>query len=117
MPINGADAAGPGAGASASFPLPPATPLVVSESLEATHPLPVRDGRVVGGEFDARVVEVMVDDLVAERLSGDRRVGEQGCGVAQRRGNPRHVALVRVALEQVGQLQLVVDAVETGGDE
>ena len=43
-------------------------------------------------ELDARVVEVVVDDLLAERLARHRAAGEQVAGVAQR---ARHARLVR----------------------
>ena len=61
-PINGADAAGTGTGASAPFPLPPVLPLVAagpsSESFEATHPLPVRDAWE-----DAQLAEAIAIEL------------------------------------------------------
>ena len=42
----------------------------VSESFKASHPLPVRHRGVVGRELDPRIVEVVVDHLVAERRRG-----------------------------------------------
>ena len=45
----------------------------LSESFEATHPLPIRHGGVVGLDLDARLVQVVVDHLVAEGRAGDRR--------------------------------------------
>src|SRR3954463_10807072 len=92
------------------------TPPEKSEPLEATDPLPIGDRRVERLELDARVVQVVLDDLGAERLLRDGRVGEQLGGVAQRRRPPRRVGAVGVALEDRLQLELVLDAVQATGD-
>src|SRR5690349_19392734 len=115
MPINGADAAGPLAGASAPSPLPLVVAMSGSESFEATHALPVGDGRVVGRELDARVVEVVLDDLVAERLARHGGLREQVGGLSQGRRHACDVALVGVPDEQVLGLELLLDAVQAGG--
>src|SRR6201999_1472289 len=81
------------------------------QPLEPAEALPVGDGGVERVELDAGVVEVVVDDLLAERLARDRALPEQLRGLAQRRRHARLVGEVRVAL--VGRLEreLVLDAV------
>src|SRR4051794_34905290 len=56
---------------------------VPSEPFEATHPLPIRHGGVEGLDFDARLVQVVVDHLVAEGGTGDGGLGEQFRGFAE----------------------------------
>src|ERR671937_908613 len=71
------------------------------ESFEAAKSLPVSDRRVVGLELDARIVEVVVDDLLAERVARDPARREEVARVAQRVGHLRAVGgLVGVALER-----------------
>ena len=89
----------------------------VSESFEATHPLPIRHGGVVGLDLDARLVEVVVDHLVAEGRARDRRLAEQLRRLAQRRRQLVHAGGVGVAGQRLGQLQFVLDAVEAAGDD
>src|SRR3954453_4462681 len=87
------------------------------EPLEATEALPVGDGRVEGRELDAGVVEVVRDDLLAERLARDGAGAEQLGGVAEGRRHARLVGEVGVALVGRLELELVVDAVQAAGDE
>src|SRR5687767_4136397 len=82
-----------------------------SQALEPPDALPVGDGGVEGLELDPGVVEVVVDDLLPERLTGDGGAGKRVARIAER---ARDVALVRrvgVALEGGLELQLVVDPV------
>src|SRR4051794_32122830 len=90
---------------------------LVSEPLETTDPLPIGDRRVEGLEFDARVVQVVLDALGAEALLGARRVGEQLGGIAQVRRNARGIRAISVSLEDRLELELVLDAVQAARDE
>ena len=59
---------------------------VASEPFETTDPLPVRHGGVVGLDLDPRLVEVVLDHVVAEGGAGDLRLFEQPSGLPQRGG-------------------------------
>src|SRR4051812_960846 len=86
----------------------PMTGLISLETLEAAELLPVSDRGLEGLELDPRPVEVVVDHVLAERLAGDRGVGEQ---VARRVDVVRNLGLVGVvgvALERRLELELVV---------
>src|SRR5881397_1159255 len=61
----------------------------------------------------ARVVEVVVDDLVTEQLPRDGAALELADRIAQRVREALRVGLVRVALERRFELELLLDAVET----
>src|ERR1044072_2591796 len=73
--------------------------VVPSDPLEVPLPFPVRDETVKERLLGARVVEVVVDDLVAERAAGHRPGLERGDCVPHRRWEPLRVGLVRVALQ------------------
>src|SRR3954471_6009097 len=88
-----------------------------SEPLETTDPLPIGDRRIEGLELDARVVQVVLDDRVAEGLLRHGRVGEQLGGVAEVRWNAWGIGAVGVALEDRLELELVLDAVQPARDE
>ena len=64
----------------------------------------------------ARVVQVVVDDLVAERLPRHRAVLERGDRLTQRVWETLRVRLVGVAFEWRRQLELVLDPVEAGDE-
>src|SRR5258708_23090966 len=78
------------------------------------HPLPLvaRDHLVEQTLLRARVVEVVIDDLVAEELPGDRPLLERRDRVAERVREAPHVGLVRVALERGPELELLLDPVQ-----
>src|SRR6185503_18407663 len=87
-----------------------------SEPFEATVQLPVGDGGLEGALLEARRVQVVVDDLVAERLARERRRLEAADGLVQARRHARQVGVVRVAFERRTQLELAVDPVQARGD-
>ena len=89
----------------------------LSEPFKATEPLPVGDCAVVGIELHARRVQVMVDDGLPEGLQGHLAVAEQRDRFAQRGRDPRAGRGVGVPAELRRELQLGVDAVQTGGYE
>src|SRR3954447_19390183 len=88
-----------------------------SEALEATDQLPVGDGGVVRVHLDLRRVQVVLDDVLAERGPGQLAAREGRGGFRQRGRHRAPVGVVGVADEGLFQLQLVLDAVETGGDQ
>ena len=83
------------------------------------HPLALvaGDDLVEEALLGARVVQVVVDDLVAERLAGDR-AEPRAPSIASRSvcGKRFGVRLVGVALERRRQLELVLDPVQPGGE-
>src|SRR5262245_14659008 len=87
-----------------------------SEPFEATVELPVGDGGLEGALLEARRVQVVVDDLVAERLARERRRLQAADRLVQAGRDARQVGVVRVARERRPELQPAVDAVETRGD-
>src|SRR3954454_7483754 len=87
-----------------------------SQALESPESLPVGHRGVVGGELHAGGVRVVVDHIVAEGLACRCAGLEQLAGVAQRRRHARLVGGVRVARERLLQRQLLLDAVQAGGD-
>src|SRR5215218_7871189 len=90
----------------------------ISQPFEAADALPVGDGCIVGGQLHVGHVEVVGDDVGAQRLAGDRALGEEAAGLAQR---ARHVLDVGrgvgVALADRWELDLLIDAVQARGDE
>ena len=68
------------------------------EALEATDALPVGNRCIESLQLDACVVQVVVDNVVAESLASKCRLREQLCCFAQCRGNAGLVAPVSVAL-------------------
>lgn len=89
---------------------PPTTPLEVALTL------PVGDEGVVQALLGARVVEVVVDDLVAEGATRHRSLLEGGDRFTHRRWEPVRIRLVGVALEARRELELLLDPVQAGGD-
>src|SRR5947208_11168877 len=79
------------------------------------HPLALvaGDDLVEEALLRARVVQVVVDDLVAEGGARHRPALEAVDRLAQRRREAFHVGLVRVALERGRQLEPVLDPVES----
>src|SRR5581483_11875389 len=104
-----------------SRPIPLPAPVIntalsfrrTSDPFEVASPFPVRDGAVERGLLGAEEVGVVRDDLVAERLLGERARLEQLCRLAQ---GPRHMRQLRrrvhVAHERLGRLGPRCDAVE-----
>ena len=68
-----------------------------SQPLEPPYALPVGDGGLERLELDAGVVEVVLDDLLAERARGRLAGREQVARLAQRRRHVRLVGRVGVA--------------------
>src|SRR6218665_2070959 len=87
-----------------------------SESFKATHPLPVCDRRPERGQLYAGVLEVVVDNFVAECLAGNDCFLEQVGVFGQSPRDPRHTALVGVTCEGIFEFKLMVDTVQTRGD-
>src|SRR5260370_1085171 len=72
-----------------------------SQPLEPPEALPVRHGRAERCELDVGGVEVMRDDLLAERLPRDLAACEQLTRVRERGGHPRAILVgVGVALQR-----------------
>src|SRR5258705_11741684 len=80
------------------------------------HPLPLvlRHHLVEQTLLCARVVQVMVDHLVAEQRSSDRPALEPRDRLAHRRREALDVGLVRVPLERRPELEALLDPVEAG---
>src|SRR3982074_2799849 len=90
------------------------SPIRGLEPFEATDPLPFGDRRIERGDFDARGVQVVLDDVVAEGFPGELALTEQRRRLAQGRGHGRFLTIgsrrVGVAGELRLQRQFVVDA-------
>ena len=86
-------------------------------SLEHSPPLVVRHGLVEEALLGTRVVKVMVDDLVAEGGPRRRSALERLDRLVERRREARGVRFVGVPLERRRQLELVLDAVQAGGEQ
>ena len=86
-------------------------------AFEVPHALPVGDDLVEEGLLGVRVVQVVVDDLVAERTARHRPDLEREDGFAHRRREALGVRLVRVPLERGWRRELVLDPVKAGGDD
>src|SRR5580693_2860911 len=95
----------------------PTTGRASSEPLKTTHPLPIGDGGVECGKLNPRVVQVMLDDVVAECLASDPRRREQVSGLGQRGRQPLPTAVISVAGQRLWQLQFLLDAVQASGDQ
>src|SRR5579864_5672352 len=78
------------------------------------HPLPLvaRDRLVEEPLLRPRVVQVMLDDLVAEQRARDRPALEPLDRVAQRVREALDIGLIRVPLERRSELEALLDAVE-----
>src|SRR5436309_10016330 len=102
----------------ASRPMPPPAPVMTATfpsslpTLEQPLPLIAGNYLVEQGLLGARVVQVVVDDVVAERLAGHPALLEARDGVTQCVGETLHVRLVGVALELGREGQLLLDAAE-----
>src|SRR5215217_8012932 len=70
------------------------------EPLKATHPFPVGHRRIERGQFHTRIVEVVLDDVVAERLTRDLRFSEQRGGLGERGGQSLRAAGICIALQR-----------------
>src|SRR5260221_1905295 len=83
------------------------------------HPLALvaRHGLVEETLLGTRVVQVVVDDLVAEQRACNRAALEPRDRVAQRAREPLDVGLVRVPNERRPELELLLDAVEARGEQ
>src|SRR5256885_8704553 len=76
-----------------------------------------RDDLVEQALLRTRVVEVMVDDVFAERRAGHRSLLERVGRLAERRGKALRVRLVGIALERRRHLEPLLDAVEPRRDQ
>src|ERR687885_1148379 len=65
----------------------------------------------------ARVVEVVVDDVVSERTPRDQASLERGDRLAQRPREALRIRLVRVSLERRRQLELPLDPVQAAREQ
>src|SRR2546430_14764129 len=108
----------------ASRPMPPAAPVMTatfpfsrptsSAPLEEAFALVVRHHLVEERLLRARVVEVVVDDVVAEGRPGRPPLLEACDRIAQRVRKTLHVRLVGIALELRRQSELLFDALQAG---
>src|SRR4051794_6559770 len=81
-------------------------------TLEQPLAFPARHRRVEEPLLDARVVQVVLDDVVAEYVTRHRAHLERGDRLAQRRRKPLRVRLVGVALERRARVEPRGDAVQ-----
>src|SRR5579862_1163738 len=79
--------------------------------------LPRGDDAVEQALLRAAVVQIVIDDVVAERRTRDRTGLERRDRVAERGRETFGVRLVRVPLERRRQLQSLLDPVQAGGDQ
>src|SRR5439155_1559393 len=88
------------------------------DALEVAGQLPVRHGVVVEDDLLlTRRVQQMLEHEVAEGGAGDRALLEPADGFVERRRDAGDVRRrVRVAVEHLGRLDLVLDAVQAAGD-
>src|SRR5205085_10989724 len=91
-------------------------PMTGLATFEQPLSLMARDRFVEEPLLDTAVVGVVIDHLVAERGARNRARLQRGDGVAQSRGKPLSIGLVRVALERRRQLESLLEAVEAGRD-
>src|SRR6266404_6827497 len=91
----------------------------LTSSATFEHPLPLvaRHGLVEQLLLGAGVVQVVVDDVVAEDLPRDAALLQTGDRLAQRVREPLGVGNVRVALQRRPELKAVLDPVEPGAEE
>src|SRR6187397_1585522 len=87
-----------------------------SDALEVALSFPVGDEAIEEPLLGAGVVEVVVDDLVAERGARHRASLERRDRLSERRREALGIRLVRVALERRRRLELLLDAVQPGRD-
>src|SRR3569833_1652419 len=80
--------------------------------------LPIGDAAIIFELLPLGGVDVMVDDTLSKRLDQHFRLPERGSGVAQRLVHFAHLlAGVGVAGEGRLELELVLDALEPGGEQ
>src|SRR5439155_17944932 len=109
----------------ASRPIPPAAPVmtatfrrdVPSASFEEPLAFVVRDDLVEQRLLGARVVQVMVDHVVAERLARHRPALQQPDGLAQGAREALDVGLVGVAFELRRKFELLLHAMQPGREQ
>src|SRR3954465_15734106 len=58
------------------------------EPLKATHPFPIGHRGIERVQLDARIVQIVLDDIVAECLARHLGLAEQRRGLGQRGGQP-----------------------------
>src|SRR5918995_5352441 len=87
-----------------------------SQTLEVPVAFPVGNGGLEGFDLDARHVQVVLDDLHAERTAGRLALCEELLRLAQVRRYVRLVRLVGVADELLFEGELVLYSVQAGGD-
>src|ERR671911_2823212 len=87
-----------------------------SQALEVPVAFPVGNGGLEGFDLDARHVEVVFDDLHAERAAGCLALRKELLRLAQVRRDVRLVCLVGVTDELLLQGQFVFHTVQTSGD-
>src|ERR671933_142899 len=91
--------------------------MLLLPTLEQPFPLVAGDDLVEQPLLGAPVVEVVVDDTVSERGAGNRAALELGDRLAQGRGKPLRVRLVRVSFQRRRQLELLLDSVQPAGEQ
>src|SRR5262249_46670776 len=90
---------------------------VRSATLEEPLSLVARDNAVEQLLFGASVVEIVLDDVVAERGTSDRPALKRPDRLAQRRWEPLRVGDVRVPLERRPRVELLLDPVQARRDQ
>src|SRR5713226_7070941 len=107
----------------ASRPMPPAAPVITATlpsslpTLEEPFAFVTRDHLVELRLLGARVVQVVVDHVVAERLPRHRPVLQGSNRIAKRMGESLDIGFIRVAFERGPKVQLLLDPVEAGRDQ
>src|SRR6266540_1855554 len=92
-------------------------PMTGLATLVQTLALVAGDGLVEQPLLRPRVVQVVVDDVVAERRTGHAAAFECVDRLAERRRKALGAGFVRVALERRRRLQLLLDPVQPCGDQ
>src|SRR3954469_9842213 len=85
-------------------------------ALERTDALPIGDRSVERGDLHPGSVGVVVDDGIAQRAARQLALVEQACRFVQGCRHPWGVGDVGVARVRLVERQLLVDAVQPGGD-
>src|SRR5918992_1519679 len=89
-------------------------PMTGLPTLEEPFALVAGDDTVEDCLLRSCVVQVVVDDVIAERSTRDRSRLERGYRFAERPGEPLGVRLVGVALERRRRLEALLDPVQPG---
>src|SRR5438874_5900453 len=92
-------------------------PTIGLATFEESLPFPAGDDLVEEPLLGAAVVQVVLDDLVAERGARDVPLLERRDRLAQRRREALGVRLVGVPLERRRQLELLLDPVQPSREE